>query len=69
MARRGPTAYFVFTEEHRAAAKAELESQGAKAGVAQVAKLVGAKWAALSDEEKQLYKDRAAARAQELKGA
>ena len=69
MAPRAPTAYFTFVEEQRAAAKAELEAEGAKAGVAQVAKLVGAKWAALSDEEKQEYKHRAAAKAQQLAGA
>lgn len=66
---RGQTAYFLFSEEHRAAAKADLAAQdGAKAGVAQVAKLVGAKWAALSDEEKQQYKDRAAAKTRQMKG-
>lgn len=60
-----PTAYFLFASEHRAAAKAELEAQaGAKSGVAQVAKLIGAKWSALSDEEKEVYKQRA----QQLKG-
>ncbi|EFN59540.1 hypothetical protein CHLNCDRAFT_56806 [Chlorella variabilis] len=65
---RGQTAYFLFSEEHRAAAKADLAAQdGAKAGVAQVAKLVGAKWAALSDEEKQQYKDRAAAKTRQMK--
>ena len=56
---RGPTAYFLFSDEQRAICKAELEAQGGKHGVAQVAKLVGQKWAALSDEEKQQYKERA----------
>jgi hypothetical protein len=60
MAPRGPTAYFLFAEEQRAAAKVQLEAQaGAKTGVAQVAKLIGSKWAALSDEEKDKYKQRA----------
>lgn len=64
---RGPTAYMLFTAEHREAAKAELLAGGADgkaAGVAAVAKLVGQKWAALSDEEKQQYKERA----QQLQG-
>ncbi|PRW58313.1 high mobility group [Chlorella sorokiniana] len=59
---RGPTAYMLFTAENREAAKAELLAGGADgkaAGVAAVAKLVGQKWAALSDEEKQQYKERA----------
>ena len=58
---RGPTAYFLFSDENRASAKAELEAAGSKLGVAQVAKLVGQRWGALSDEEKQKYKERAAA--------
>lgn len=57
---RGPTAYFLFSDENRASAKAELEAQpDGKKGVAQVAKLIGQRWAALSDEEKQKYKERA----------
>lgn len=57
----------LFTSEQREAAKAELLAGGANgkaAGVAAVAKLVGQKWAALSDEEKQQYKERA----QQLQG-
>ncbi|KAL4431280.1 hypothetical protein ABPG75_006536 [Micractinium tetrahymenae] len=57
---RGPTAYFLFSDENRASAKAELAEQPGKHGVAQVAKLIGQRWAALSEEEKQVYKDRAA---------
>ncbi len=56
---RGPTAYFLFSDENRASAKAELAGQDGKHGVAQVAKLIGQRWAALSEEEKQVYKDRA----------
>lgn len=57
----------LFTAETREAAKAELLAGGADgkaAGVAAVAKLVGQKWGALSDEEKQQYKERA----QQLQG-
>lgn len=57
---RGPTAYFLFSDENRASAKAELAEQPGKHGVAHVAKLIGQRWAALSEEEKQVYKDRAA---------
>jgi hypothetical protein len=62
---RGPTPYFLYSEEQRTAAKEELLAANAKAGVAQVAQLIGKKWGALSDEEKQAYKDRA----QQLRGA
>lgn len=58
---RGPTAYFLFADEHRAECKAELQAGEQKAGVAQVAKLIGQKWGALTDAEKQAYKERAAA--------
>ncbi len=63
---RGPTAYFVFTEQHRAEAKEELLRAGgrdAKVSVAQVAKALGDKWRGLSDEEKARYKELAAQRA------
>lgn len=63
-AMRAPTAYFLFSDEQRAAAKAELAAQGGKAGVAEVAQLIGRRWGALSDEDKQQYKERA----QQLKG-
>ncbi len=69
---RGPTAYMLFTAEHREAVKAELLAGGADgkaAGVAAVAKLVGQKWAALSDEEKQQYKEHAQQRQGELGAA
>ena len=62
---RGPTPYFLYAEEQRSAAKEELLAANAKTGVAQVAQLIGKKWGALSDEEKQAYKDRA----QQLRGA
>ena len=68
MAPRAPTAYFLFADEHRAAVKGELQAAGEKAGVAQIAKGVGAKWQALGDEEKARYQQLAAQRAQELAG-
>jgi len=62
--RRGPTAYFVFADEQRGAAKAalvEAAGPGAKVSVAAVAKEIGERWRALGEEAKQRYKDAAAA--------
>ena len=65
---RGPTAYFLFAEEQREAVKAELLARDGKAGVAAAAKEIGALWGKLSDEEKQVYKERAQQKAQEVRG-
>lgn len=65
-ARRGPTAYFLFSDEQREAARAEClaaAEPGAKVSVAVVAKAIGEKWRALSDEAKAEYKAKAAQRA------
>jgi len=67
---RGPTAYFLFTAEHRSAVQEELKSKAAsedeKFSVAAVSKAIGEKWRLLSDEEKQRYKDLAAEKAAEI---
>lgn len=65
-AKRGPTAYFVFADQHRKQVKDELQAlgEGAKVSVGAVGKALGAKWSALSDEEKLVYKDLAKQRAQ-----
>ncbi len=69
MAKRAPTAYFLFAADHRAAIQQEVsEANGGKASVALVGKVIGEKWHQLSDEERQRYKDLAAQKAQELKG-
>ena len=50
------TAYFAFSNDNRAAVRLELQAaaeEGAKIGVADVAKGLGKKWADLSDEEKE----------------
>ena len=62
---RGPTAYFIFTDEQRPHAREKLlaERGGDKVSVADVAKEMGTMWRQLSDEEKQKYKDAAAAAA------
>jgi hypothetical protein len=60
---KGPTAYFVFSEENRAEVHTELlkdQPEGAKVSVAVVAKALGERWKALADEDKQKYKDIAA---------
>lgn len=75
--RKGPTAYFLFSEEHREAVHQELlqkqqeQQQGegggsSKLSVAVVAKALGEKWRALSDEDKARYKEAAQRRAAEL---
>lgn len=60
MATRGKTAYFIFSEQHRAAVYSELQvaagGEGAKVPVTVVAKAIGQKWKALTDEEKERYK-------------
>jgi histone H3/H4 len=58
------TAYFVFSEEHRQAVREQLvleRGEGAKVGVAEVAKVLGLQWKALDDAVKAEYKERAAA--------
>ena len=50
------TAYFAFSNDNRAAVRAELEAaaeEGAKIGVGDVAKGLGRRWSELSDEEKE----------------
>lgn len=69
MAPRAPSAYFIFANEVRATIHAEIAAENdGKAGVAVVGKEIGRRWNALTDEEKQTYKDLATQRAQELKG-
>ena len=66
---RGPTAFFLFSEEKREQARAECVAAaeaGAKISVAIVAKAIGEKWRALSDAEKAQYQERASQRAKEL---
>ena len=54
------TAYFAFSAEHRANVRAELERDAVgKVGVADVARALGAKWRALSDDEKKEWATRA----------
>lgn len=65
-AKRGRTAFFLFSEEQREATRAEcIEKADAptKVSVATVAKAIGEKWRALSEEEKAAYKERAQAAA------
>jgi hypothetical protein len=67
-AKRGPTAFFIFSEEQREATRAEClaaAEPGAKVSVATVAKAIGEKWRGLSDEDKAGYKEKAAQRAAE----
>ena len=66
---RGPTAFFLFSEEQREQTRAECVAAaepGAKISVAVVAKAIGEKWRALSDEEKAECQEKATQRAKEL---
>ncbi|GIL51434.1 hypothetical protein Vafri_7416 [Volvox africanus] len=55
-----PTAYMLFCNEHREAARQKLIAAGhEKVAVTLVAKELGQLWKALSDEEKAAYKSRA----------
>ena len=66
---RGPTAFFLFSEEKREQARAECVAAaeaGAKISVAVVAKAIGEKWRALTDAEKAEYQVKATQRAEEL---
>ena len=66
---RGPTAFFLFSEEKREQTRAECVAAaeaGAKISVAVVAKAIGEKWRALTDAEKAQYQERASQRAKEL---
>lgn len=50
------TAYFAFSNDHRAAVRRDLEAaaeEGSKISVAHVAKGLGHKWAKLSEAEKE----------------
>ena len=53
------TPYFAFVNANRAAAKAALLEAGAPAGMGDVGKELGARWRALSDEEKKVRAPRA----------
>jgi len=66
---RGPTAYFLFAGEIREAVQKEIAADNnGKAGVAAVGKAIGQRWHALTDEDRQSYRDRASQKAAELKG-
>lgn len=62
------TAYFAFSNDHRAAVRQDLETtaEEGKVSVAQVAKSLGHKWAELSEEEKQRWKNVAKERTEAL---
>lgn len=58
---KSKSAYFIFCDEHRDSAKAELSTQQTKVAVSDVAKALGEKWKNLSEDEKQKYRDMAEA--------
>ena len=66
---RGPTAFFIFSEEKREQTRAECVAAaepGAKISVAVVAKAIGQKWRALTDAERAEYQETAAQRTRDL---
>jgi DNA-directed RNA polymerase I subunit RPA43 len=68
-AKRAPTAYFLFADSVRDAVRADLQGgdAAAKVSVAAVAKGVGERWKALTDEDKAVFKAQAAERAEALR--
>lgn len=68
---RAPSAYFIFSGERRDTIKqrllAERADESKSVSVADVAKEIGAEWKQLSEEEKQVYKDKSNAIAEELR--
>ncbi len=68
VAKRAPSAYFVFANEQRATTKEELlatATNGKAPSVADVAKSIGHKWRELGEAGQQAYKNKAAALAAE----
>ena len=65
MAKKPPSAYFLFCEQERADARQSCfeADPAAKVSVAVVAKELGKRWEALCAEEKQAFKDEAKERA------
>lgn len=64
---KATTAYFVFAEENRKSVRDRILSEngeGAKASVCEIAKAIGVLWKELSDEQKDVYKQKALARSQ-----
>lgn len=59
-AKKPQSAYFIFTAENRQAIKDDLLKSRDKVSVGDVAKAIGAKWKALSDDEKRVYQTQAA---------
>jgi hypothetical protein len=51
---RGPSAYLLFSGEHREAAKQQLKADGQPCAMGAVAKALGARWKALSEEERKV---------------
>ena len=67
MAKKPPSAYFLFCEDEREAARQACSEADptVKVSVATVAKALGKQWEALGAEQKQRYKERAKQRASE----
>ncbi len=59
-AKAPPTSYFLFASDVRPIVQAEVAAaNGGKASIGTMGKAIGARWTALSDAEKQIYKERA----------
>jgi hypothetical protein len=69
MAPRGPSAYMLFTAEHREAARAKLNEGGGKVAVTVVAKELARLWAELDEPAKDEWRRKAEEKLQELNKA
>lgn len=68
---KGPGAYMVFSEEHRADVQAKLRAESAdgKVPITVIAKALGELWKSLTEEQQQEYREKAQERAAEAAAA
>lgn len=69
--KRAVSAYFLFCNEHREAARAKYLAQAEteKVNVAAIAKLLGEQWRGLTDEQRKEYQAKAAEKSAEAAAA
>lgn len=63
---RGPSAYMVFTDEHRREVQERLkqESENGKVAAPAIAKALGEVWKGMSEEDKDVYRQKSKERAE-----
>lgn len=68
---KGPSAYMIFSEEHRPDVQAKLRAEAAdgKVPITAIAKALGERWKSLSEQEQHVYREKAQQRAAEAAAA